>query len=232
MVKKALSWIESLNGRTEKFKLEIAIHPFTNGKIIINYPGVEGSLDGYNNKYKVLAEEMAKRGLGAVVRSPNPPTFGFGWDTNLRQVLSFVLLNSKKICGAERPELFLMGTSTGAGAIASLAWEYPEITKILFLEPAILPGENLIRTSLSKYGGEIYVVVGSRDSALGRKIGERFINYSTDATRKELFEIPDCDHHFSGEKNGRIFSQAPFYAFSVEPKPKFPDPKGGIKLYE
>jgi pimeloyl-ACP methyl ester carboxylesterase len=232
MVSKALSWTKKINSRTEKFQLKLAVHPFTNGKIIVNHPGVGGSLDGYNNKYKALAGEIVQRGLSAVVRTPNPPVFGFGWDMNLRQVLSFVLLNSKKICGSERPELFLMGTSAGAGAVASLVWEYPEITKILLLEPAILPGENLIKTSLSKYRGEIYVVVGSRDSAFGREIGERFINYSTSARRKELFEIPDCDHHFSGEKNGRIFSQAPFYAFSDKPKPRFPDLKGGIKLYD
>ena len=44
--------------------------------------------------------------------------------------------------------------------------------------------------------------------------------------------IPNCDHQFKGEVNGRIMSQAPFYAFATGDKPAFPDPNGGIKLYD
>lgn len=232
MVHKTLNWIKILNGHRRNFQLELAIHPFPNGKIILNYPGGEGSLDGYSNKYKILAEHIVKQKLASVVRLPNPYTFGFGWDMNLRKAISFVLKNSKTVCGTKTPELYLMGTSAGAGVIASLAWEYPEIKKILLLEPAPIPNEEVTKEALRKYLGEVYIVVGSGNEALGEKVGKKSLSAAKNASRSEIFVIPNCDHQFRGEVNGWIFSQTPFYAFSGDPKPLFPDKNGGIKLYD
>ncbi len=227
-----LSWYKTKNNRRQKFQLELAIHPLTIGKIIINYPGSEGSLDGYNNKYKTLAEYIVDQKLASVVRLPNPHTYGFGWDMNLREVLSYVLKNSEAICGTKSPELYLMGTSAGAGVIASLAWEYPEIKKILLLEPAPIPDDEVTKEALGKYTGEIYIVVGSGGEALGEIVGRKFLDSAIKASRRVIFVIPNCDHQFKGEKNGRILSQAPFYAFLDDPKPLFPEGNGGVKLYE
>lgn len=232
MVSKYLSWTKSLNNHQRKFQLELAIHPLLNGKIIINYPGGEGTLDGYNNKYKTLAEFIVQQKLASVVRLPNPHTFGFGWDMNLRNALSYILKDSMTICGTKSPQLYLMGASAGAGVIASLAWEYPEIAKILLLESAPVPNEEVTQVGIGKYLGEVCIVVGSGDEALGEVIGRKFLDAATNASKKEIFVIPNCDHQFRGEINGRIFSQAPFYAFSDDPKPVFPDKKAGIKLYD
>src|SRR3989338_4126535 len=103
MIHKLLSWTKSLNDHPRKFQLELAIHPLLNGKIIINYPGVDGSIDGYNNKYKTLAEHIVSQKLASVVRLPNPFTPGLGWSMNLRKVLEYVLKNSKEICGDTTP---------------------------------------------------------------------------------------------------------------------------------
>jgi hypothetical protein len=212
--------------------LASAIHPFNNGKIIVNYPGAEGSLDGYKGKYKTLAEYIVSQGLASVVRLPNPHTYGFGWNVNLRHALTYVLENSKSICGSDHPDIYLMGLSAGAGAIATLAWEYPEVKKILLLEPALMTGDFSVMKGIAKYRGELYVVVGSGDEAIGTLVGDIVMDNAAKASRKEMFVIPNCDHQFRGEINGRILSQAPFYAFSDDPKPSFPDEKAGIKLYD
>ena len=227
-----LSWEKTLNTHKQKFDLELIINPYTNGKIIINYPGAEGSIDGYNEKYRKLAEYIISQSLAAVVRLPNPYTFGFGWDMNLRQALAYVLEQSKNICNSNDPIIYLMGFSAGAGAIASIAWEYPQVKKILLMEPAPNVGEQGVTEGLGQYKGEVYVVVGNGDESLGLDIGQRFIDAVVNASKKEIFVIPNCDHQFKGEVNGRIVSEAPFYAFSENNKPKFPDPHGGIKLYD
>jgi hypothetical protein len=226
-----LKWIKSKNGISVDFELDVAIHPFNNGKIVINYPGADGSINGYNDKYIKIANYLVENKIGTVVRIPNISSLGFGWDINLRETLSYVLDHSKEICGSEIPEIYLMGTSAGAGAIAMTAWEYPQVTKILLTEPAIIfSGEHGV-DGIKKYRGEVVIVVGQGDNALGKEIGEKFFDYFINAKNKEIFEIPSCDHQFRGEVNGRIFSQAPLYAFGNE-KFTFPDPNGGIKIYD
>ncbi len=35
--------------------LKLAVHPHSNGIIVINYPGITGDIDGWENKYKKQA---------------------------------------------------------------------------------------------------------------------------------------------------------------------------------
>ena len=227
-----LHWTKSKNGISMDFELDVAIHPFNNGKIIINVPGADGSINGYNDKYIKIADYLIENKVGSVVRIPNISSLGFGWDINLRKTLSYILDHAKKICGSNKPEIYLMGTSAGAGAIAMTAWEYPEVKKILLTEPAIVfSGEHGVE-GIREYKGEVVIVVGKGGYALGKEIGDIFYNYFISASNKEIFEIEDCDHSFTGEKNGRILSQAPIYAFKEGKKIKFPDPNGVIKLYD
>jgi hypothetical protein len=226
-----LKWTKSKNGISMDFELDVAIHPFNNGKIIINYPGADGSICGYNDKYIKIADYLIKKKIGAVVRIPNISSLGFGWDINLRETLSYVLGHSKEICGSNKPEIYLMGTSAGAGAIAMIAWEYPEVTKILLTEPAIVFDENLLITAMEQYKGKVFIVVGSGPNALGIEVGRKFFHCFKNSNDGWMFEISDCDHQFRGEKNGRIFSEAPICAFG-DKKIKFPNPNGGIKLYD
>jgi hypothetical protein len=227
-----LKWSISRNGITKDFEFSVAIHPVKNGKIIINVPGADGSMDGYENKYLKIANNLVKEKVGAVVRIPNSSSLGFGWDINLRKALDYVLENSKEICGSDKPEIYLMGLSAGAGTISMTAWEYPEVTKILLIEPAVVfSGEHGVE-GIRKYKGDVTIVVGKGSTALGKQIGDKIFDYFINAKHKEIVEIPNCDHCFMGEINGRIFSEAPVYAFKDGPKIKFPDPKGGIKLYD
>lgn len=229
MKKVTLKWYRDMLGQKVRYDQELAIHPLNNGKIIVNYPGAEGDIHGYNKKYETLANHIVESGLGAVVRSGNP--YVGPWDRSLREMLTYVLNHSKEICGTKKPEIYLMGFSAGAGSISTLAWEYPEVTKILLMAPAIGVGEEAVAKGLKQYTGEVYIVIGDSDEVVKPNAGEIFFNFCDVASRKELFVIEDCDHQFRMEKNGRIMSQAPFYAF-LDEKPTFPDINGGIFLYE
>ncbi len=219
------------NNITQEFQVEITLHKLKTDKIILIVPGVDGSVDGYKNKYVKLANYLTENGIGAVVRMSNPYAFGFGWDLNLRQVLTYILENTNDICGSDKPDIYIMGISAGAGAAAMIAWEYPEIKKLLLMEPAWQVGPDEIKQNLSKFEGELYVVVGSGDEALGEKMGRKFIEHAPKTKHKEFYVIPNCDHHFSGSRNSKIFSQAPVYAFTKAKHFQFPDYSEGVELY-
>ena len=42
-------------------ELEVAIHPHSNGIIVVNYPGITGDIDGYNNKYGQQADFIQEK---------------------------------------------------------------------------------------------------------------------------------------------------------------------------
>lgn len=219
-------------GKPFPLELDIAIHPNDSGRIIINYPGAYGDIDGYNQKYKKLAAYIQDKKLGAVIRSGNDLSAGYTWDTDLRQMLKYAQEHAKEICGKDDPEIYLMGFSAGASAIAAVAHDYESIVpKVLLFAPSGDTGEQAVRKGLGIYKGEVYIVIGQDDDVVGVDAGKTFYDIASSATHRELKVIPNCDHQFRGETNGRIMSQAPFWAFAQGEKPPFPLPFAGIRLY-
>ncbi len=174
---------------------------------------------------------MQTEELGAVVRTGNNIRVGYLPDINLRAALQYARSNAWVTCGEPAPEILLMGFSGGASAIAAVAHEYPEVSRILLYAPSGDMPEGMVREGLSKFSGEVCIVIGEQDEMVGPGAGKIFYDLATGAVRRELFTIPDCDHQFRGETNVRIMSEAPFYAFAKGEKPVFPDPNGEIRLY-
>lgn len=221
-------------GREFSLSYTIAIHPNRSGRIIINYPGYRGDIDGFEGKHRKLAQYMQGENLGAVVRGKgpgHPDLAGFTIDLPLRSMIDFSLENASRIAGTRNPELLLIGTSAGAGAVASVAHEYESVSRMLLMAPGDNMGGEAIRKGLQRFAGEVFIVIGQNDESVGVEAGRTFLRLATGARKKELFEIPNCNHKFRGEQNGRYMSQAPFYAFARDERPKFPDPEGGMVLY-
>ena len=213
--------------------LDLALHPNTSGRIIINYPGWKGAMDGYMEKHKKLAQYMQGENLGAVVRAKGsgfPDFDGFTIDIQLRKMIDYSLENAEALCASQKPEVLLIGTSAGGGAAAAIAHEYEAVKRILLMAP----GYNMAREAVERlrdFAGEVFIVIGQEDRNVGVSAGKVFYDLATKASSRELFIIPNCDHNFTGTMNGRIMSEAPFYAFTLGERPKFPDTEGGMVLY-
>jgi hypothetical protein len=190
-------------GKEFKNPVELAIHPNDSRKIIINVPGYNGDIDGYAEKYKKLANLLQDQNVGAVVRTGNFFRDKYLPDYNLRTALEYSQDNALEICGKENPEIMLMGFSAGASAIAAVACEYPQVSKILLQAPS---GDMPTVKNLRKFTGEVVIVNGEDDEVVGSGAGPLFYSFAESAKKRELFMIPDCDHQFRGEKNGRIMS--------------------------
>ena len=149
---------------------------------------------------------------------------------DLKATIDYALANADRICSSKEPDLYLMGFSAGAGAIAIVAADYPQITKVLLLAPSVDAGKTAIEEGFGKFRGEVYIAVGEYDECVGKEAGEYFMGLATGASRKKLVVIPNCDHQFQGRINGKIMSKAPFWAFAADQS--FPSPEGGIELYD
>ena len=224
----------SFIGEPIKVQLPIAIHASRSETIIVNYPGVNGDINGYDDKYVKVADFLQRRNVGAVVRTRNREHHGLRYEQSvqddLRRIIDYAIRNAADICGSETPRIYLMGFSAGAGAIAAVAHEFSQVERILLMAPSGDAGRDAVYNGLAQFGGDVYIAIGENDDIVGKQAGQVFYNLATGARDRQLVTIPDCDHQFRGERNGRIMSKAPLWAFAGDTT--FPSPEGGIKLYD
>lgn len=217
-------------------EIPIAVHPSKQGGVIvINYPGFMGDIDGFNDKYKKLADFMSGPcAIGTVVRMGNEcdPSRRYSESVveDLASVIRFCSERSTKLCRSSTPRIFLVGFSAGASAIAALASDFTSVEKILLIAPSGDAGARTIKQNLPKYTGEFYAVVGSQDEVVGASAAETFSSLATRASVNRTLIVPDCDHQFKGEPNGYIMSALPAWAFTRRGE-GIPCQESGIKLY-
>lgn len=212
----------------------IVHHSNKNGIVIINYPGANGDIDGYENKYQKIASMLADKQIGTVIRLSNETVDRMDWETATQEVLQhtieYVLENGQELSGSDSPTLYLMGFSAGASAISVVCGIYEEVKKVLLIAPSEDAGWEAMQHGLSLYKNELYITAGEDDIYIGMHTAPKIDAIATITSRKEIITIPNCDHQFKGKDNGIILSKAPLWAFARDDS--YPSPDGGIVLYE
>lgn len=223
-------------GQEFPLEVQLKVHPASNGVIVVNYPGANGDIDGYNEKYATLGDHVQSN-VGAVVRTGNHVLAGFKYDVSVREhlkaVIEYALQYAEDISGARADDvvIYLVGFSAGASAIAAVAYEYPQVKKILLMAPSGDAGEEAVKDGLGKFTGECHILVGEEDKVVGKEAGASFALLALNASKVRSVVIPNCNHQFRGELNGKIMSAAPVWAFS-DADSESPSPEQGVKLYD
>jgi predicted esterase len=215
----------------EWWDIQVTYHPTKTGKIIINIPGAGGTSEGYMDKYFNLACLIQEHNTASFVRIPNdrPQEYVL----TARVIINFCLENSLKICGTKTPEIWLMGFSVGGASVLSIAWEYPEITKVLVINPFINSPKirKEIEKNLPEYRQELFMVIGSEDTIIAPDTLKYLKKHSSNSRVVKSHEIPNCNHVLEGESNSKVLSQIPEYYFlGTYLTEDFPNEKGGTNL--
>lgn len=202
-----IDWQESMNDVTIDCTLDVAVHPSDSDTILLTVPGVDGSIDGYQDKYKKIAESIREQHGAAVVRMNNPFISSFHWDSNVRQAIDYIQQNAKDISSSDTIDLVIMGHSAGASVVAHVAHDYPFITRLLLTNPAVDLSFDKIAHGLQEFGGnKINILIGDQDHAMTKldeitKIGESY--------RMRTIVLEGIDHDFSGKAGMNMFLSAP-----------------------
>jgi hypothetical protein len=212
----------------------VALHPAPSaGAVTVMIPGWDGAIDGWARKYEKVADLLVARGVSAVVRTANHPIPGLAFETSsvdrLRGVVRRARVEAAALCGQSSPQLFVLGVSAGASAAAVCASELAP-ARLLLLAPSADCEIAPMRAGLAGYTGQLFVAVGGDDVVVGRQWPEEVSRMAPRASRVAFVVVPGCDHQFRGATSGRIFSQAPLWAFADDAP--FPDGSRGIHLYE
>jgi hypothetical protein len=200
-----------------KVDIEMHIHRSDSRQVLIIYPGADGGIDGYNLKYRKIANWLANESVANVVRIDNLYCLDFlpyveMMILKLSYVIDHVLENSERLFGHQEIELCVAGISAGAGACATILADYPFIKKVLLIAPYISVGRKNIERGLKRYQGKLYFIAGLEDQIFTHELAKEFHFISVTA-EKFIHLVPTCDHQFKGRKNGLILSSAFKWAF-------------------
>ncbi len=206
-----IDWQETMNGVTIDCSLDIAIHPADSKIVLLTVPGVDGSVDGFENKYVKIAESIQEKYGAAIVRMANPFITSYHWESNIRQSLNYIIENTEEITGHKDVEIRIMAHSAGAAIVAQIAWEYPEITRILLINPATKLGIDKIKYGLSEFGVDrITIIFGSEDPSVG---DVDTIAKLSEAKNVNTHILEGVDHNFSGDSLEEFISAPNLYLF-------------------
>ena len=175
----------------------VAVPPSLKPVVLFTVPGVDGTVDGFEEKYVKIAESIQEKYGAAIVRMANPFITSYHWESNIRQSLNYIIENEEEITSHKDIEIRIIAHSAGAAIVAQIAWEYPEITRILLINPATKLGIEKIQYGLSEIGGsKITVLFGSEDPSVG-DVDE--IAKLSEAKNVHTHILEGVDHNFSGE---------------------------------
>jgi len=213
--------------------IPVEYHPTLSGKIIINIPGADGSISGYKGKYTNLGDYLQKKDIASFVRIPNDRPQEF--INTGRCIINYCLEGSERICGSRRPEIWLMGFSAGGASALLTAWEYPEVTKVLVINPFL--NLDVIKKDLKEclplYKGDLFVVIGENDTVIDPDTLGLIKASAQNVSNLKLEVIPNCDHQLKGSSNSHILSQLPeFYFLNKYKVETFPNERNGFDLLD
>ena len=231
-------------GQKVPYTVPISAYPTDSGVLIVNSPGSGELKDGRHDRWMKLARHLQERRLGSLVtyNAPRPDGLvqlpwepyshqGASWNRllieSLAHVIEFSLEHASEICGTPSPTLYLSGFSSGASAVGAVAFQFPQVQRILLLSAYDSVGDSFYE-GVCQFPGDIYLAHGSEDPIAG------FLAYVLElgpmaANSFQVKQVPDCDHRFSGVTNSKVLSKAFYWAFYGDSS--FPDPEGALELY-
>ena len=199
-----LHWQESMNGVTIDCDLDVRFHPTKSSTVLLLIPGVDGSVDGYNNKYVTIAEQAHAKHNVAVVRMENPFVTSFHWESNIRRILEWIEQNKQDICSNDDYSLLVQAHSAGASVLASIAHEYPNIRKLLLINIAMRLNTEKVLAGIQKYDGDVAILMGDKDPSIHDL---ESIKFSANRKLAQKVIIENADHDFSGD-SFKLFIEA------------------------
>ena len=155
-------------------------------KAFVILTGLGGSADGFGNKYLRIAEYVQSDYGFPVFIAPTPKDI---WDKKEKffdEIAARFIQN--KTC------VYLMGVSAGATMVLWYAVKYPQIRRILCVNPVLNINLHLTSNGIRNFSGEkMAVVFGEKDPSI------KWAKLLPDLPCLQIHIVPNADHVFSGK---------------------------------
>lgn len=178
-------------------------------KAVLIMTGIGGSENGYENKYFEIARILNEKYDASVFIFATPREAWQKGENLVDEAISEVdrAMSKRSTVGYD---LYCFGTSAGASFLGSFTYKYPQVKKLILVNPVMQINYNKLLRGLDDSRAEVNVVFGEDDPS--RKfVG--LLDLLKNKSVKTTF-VPNADHCFSGEENERIFKALPESFFS------------------
>ncbi len=149
---------EVMKMNPEKFK----IYQANSNVGVIIFSGIGGSVDGFENKYAKIAENLKEK--------HNVSVFIFAVES-WNQFDSLLKMAMDKICEyykslkIEDFSLYAMGVSAGASILASNSFKYSQIKKVLAINPVLQMNYFKLLDGVKSFVGKMIFIFGENDKS-------------------------------------------------------------------
>lgn len=187
----------------DEVSIDVSINNGTSDEILLIVPGVDGSVNGYENKYKRIADNINSKFGATVIRMSNPHNMAGYHLRNLFEILDFI----EKNYDMAKKRLHIVGHSLGGYMISEVASMYDYIDKVLLINPTTLLNNDSFN-ELKKRPKELNLfLIGDQDPSfdfidLFKEVG--IVNIERGA-----------DHHFSGSSFDAFLKAPAQYIFKM-----------------
>lgn len=170
----------------DEVRIDLVIHEGGSDEIVLIIPGIDGSVDGYENKYLKMAEGIRRKNGATVIRMSNPHNLAGYHLRNLFEVMDYI----EKNYDMSKSRLDMVAHSLGAYMVGTTASMYDYVDKVLLINPAIGLDIQSYENLKDRPKESNIFLIGENDPSL--RYSDLF--NSVGIVNIEL----GADHHFSG----------------------------------
>ena len=175
---------------------KIDIEYYESGKdFFLIITGIGGTIKGYKNKYEIIARNVIKKYNFSVVVATSPFGSWLHTEQNLDYIMNYI--KSKRNCDYK---VYAMGNSAGANILLWHSYKFPQIKKVLAVNPVMNINIHLLKR-LQETTKDIKIVFGEKDNSC------KFAKLIPLNTNVNIEILPDIDHNFTDKSN--IFLELP-----------------------
>lgn len=204
------TWMEIPEFSPHAYEVEVAEYKGTTNKVVMIIVWKWGTTSGYQNKYTTIASNLAEKYWAQVFVVENPWISRDDPKLFVECAMNFVEEQMKK-SGFDDWEIYGMGHSAGAHFWGRFAHLYPNISKLLLINPVISVNFTKLKKELQAYQGELFLIQWSKDH-------DFFYNPLLDSIKtdkKQVIILEWVNHEFSNEGGFELFlSLAETYLFN------------------
>lgn len=146
--------------------------------------GIGGTTKGFQNKYEKIAKQVVGKYNYSVIVATSPKGSWQHTKANLDYIMSVINEN-------EYHNIFAMGSSAGANILLMHAYEFPQIKKILAINPVLNVNLHKINNGIEFFNGNVFLICGEDD--MSNKFKE-IVN-----KKAKTITIPNADHNFTNQ---------------------------------
>ena len=164
----------------------------SNKNALVIVVGMDSPLFGHENQYLKIAENAnIKYGFTVFVFS-NPAS---NWD--IEDNGFSVVMNTVNENMADNCEVFYFGFSAGASFAMFHAWKYPEIKRMLLVNPPMMVNLHKTIKGIVAFEGVSTLIIGEQDQSIG--LGRIFERDIKKGGFDNIIIFPEADHQFTGK---------------------------------